>query len=81
MSSFPVTHNLGLKQLYVNQRLEAETISDRAIAKERLDPSPDPEEEQLWARRRRRLLAVVHTLTHADQCCLALRARVSAIEK
>jgi len=69
-----VTHNLGLKQLYVKQKSDAETIFDWAIAKEQLDPSPDPEEELLWAQRRRRLLAVVHALPHADQCCLALRA-------
>jgi RNA polymerase sigma-70 factor, ECF subfamily len=71
---FRVTHNLGLKQLYVNQRSEAKTTSDGTIAKEQLDPSPNPEEELLMGQRRHRLLAVVHALSQADQCCLALRA-------
>ena len=71
---FRVTHNLGLKQLYANQRSDAKAISDASIAKEHLDPSPNPEEELSMAQRRHRLLAVVHALPQTDQCCLALRA-------
>jgi RNA polymerase sigma-70 factor, ECF subfamily len=71
---FRVTHNLGLKQRHVNQRSDAKTTSDWTIANEQLDPSPDAEEELLSAQRRRRLLAVVHALPEADQCCLKLRA-------
>jgi RNA polymerase sigma-70 factor, ECF subfamily len=71
---FRVTHNLGLKQLYVNQRSEAKATFDTTVAKEHLDPSPNPEEELSMAQRRHRLLAVVHALPQADQCCLALRA-------
>jgi len=71
---FRVTHNLGLKQLYANQRLDAKTISDGTIAKEQSDPSPNPEEELSSAQRRHRLIAVVRALPEADQCCLVLRA-------
>jgi RNA polymerase sigma-70 factor, ECF subfamily len=71
---FRVTHNLGLKQLYANYRSDAQTTSDWTIAKEQIDPSPNPEEEILSAQRRHRLLAVVHALPEADQCCLRLRA-------
>ena len=71
---FRVTHNLGLKRLYVNQRSESNPTSDAAIAREQLDPSPDPEEELLSAQRRHRLLAVVRALPEVDQCCLRLRA-------
>jgi RNA polymerase sigma-70 factor, ECF subfamily len=71
---FRVTHNLGLKQLYMNQRSDAKKASDWTIAKEQLDPSPGPEEELSSAQRRHRLLAVVHALPETDQCCLRLRA-------
>ncbi|MGB6690334.1 MAG: sigma-70 family RNA polymerase sigma factor [Terracidiphilus sp.] len=71
---FRVTHNLGLKQLYVNQRSDAMTTSDWTIAQEQLDLSPNPEEELSSAQRSQRLLAVVHALPEADQCCLRLRA-------
>jgi len=71
---FRVTHNLVLKQVYGTQRLRSKTRSDGTIAKEQQDPSPDPEEELSLAQRRHRLLAVVHALPQADQCCLALRA-------
>jgi RNA polymerase sigma-70 factor (ECF subfamily) len=71
---FRVTHNLGLKQLYVNQRSDTKTTSDWTIAKEQLDASPNAEEELLSAQRRSRLLAVVRALPELDQCCLRLRA-------
>jgi RNA polymerase sigma-70 factor, ECF subfamily len=71
---FRVTHNLGLKQLFVNQRSDAKATPEVPIAKEHLDPSPNPEEELSMAQRRHRLLAVVQALPQADQCCLALRA-------
>ena len=71
---FRVTHNLALKQLYANQRSRAKTTSDRTIAEEQLDPSPDPEEQLSSLQRRYRLLAVVRALPQADQGCLRLRA-------
>jgi RNA polymerase sigma-70 factor, ECF subfamily len=71
---FRVAHNLGLKQLYANQRSDAKPMSDWTTAKERFDPSPDAEQELLWAQRRHRLMAVVRALPKTDQCCLKLRA-------
>jgi RNA polymerase sigma-70 factor, ECF subfamily len=71
---FRVTHNLGLKQLHVNQRSEAKTTSDWAIAKEELARSPDPEEELLSTQRLHRLQAVVQALPENDRHCLRLRA-------
>ncbi|MGB7148267.1 MAG: sigma-70 family RNA polymerase sigma factor [Terriglobales bacterium] len=71
---FRVAHNLALKQLYANQRSHAKTTSNRTIAEEQFDPSPDPEEQLSSAQRRHRLLAVVHALPEADQGCLRLRA-------
>jgi RNA polymerase sigma-70 factor, ECF subfamily len=71
---FRVAHNLGLKQLYANQRSDAKAASNAALEKEHTDPSPNPEEELSMAQRRHRLLAVVHALPQTDQCCLALRA-------
>jgi len=68
---FRVTHDLGFRQLYVNRRSDAKTTSDRTIAKEQLDPSPNAEEELSLAQRRHRLLAVFHALPEADQCCLS----------
>jgi RNA polymerase sigma-70 factor, ECF subfamily len=71
---FRVGHNLALKQLYANLRLHAKTTSDRTIAEEQFDPTPNPEEQLSSAQRRHRLLAVVHALPEADQGCLRLRA-------
>jgi RNA polymerase sigma-70 factor, ECF subfamily len=70
---FRVAHNLALKQLYANQQ-SYKTTSDRQIAEEHVDPSPDPEEQLSSAQRRHRLLAVVQALPEADQGCLRLRA-------
>jgi RNA polymerase sigma-70 factor, ECF subfamily len=71
---FRVGHNLALKQLYANQKSRAKTTSDRTIAEEQFDPSPDPEEQLSSAQRRNRLLAIVDALPEADQSCLRLRA-------
>jgi RNA polymerase sigma-70 factor, ECF subfamily len=70
---FRVAHNLALKQLYVNQR-SYKTASDRTLAEEQFDPTPNPEEQLSCAQRRDRLLAVVQALPEADQGCLRLRA-------
>jgi len=70
---FRVAHNLALKQLYANQR-SYKTTSDRTIAEEPFDPTPNPEEQMSSAQRRHRLLAVVHALPETDQGCLRLRA-------
>jgi hypothetical protein len=53
---FRVGHNLALKQLYANQR-SYKTTSDRTIAEEQFDPTPNPEEQLSSAQRRHRLLA------------------------
>ena len=70
---FRVAHNLALKQLYANQQ-SYKTTSDRQIAEQHADPSPDPEEQLSSAQRRHRLLAVVKALPETDQGCLRLRA-------
>lgn len=71
---FRVAHNLALKHRHANQ-ISRETItSDRAIAEEQLDPSPDPESQLSFRQRRMRLLAAVNALPEADQYCLRLRA-------
>ena len=71
---FRVAHNLALKQVYANEGSRAKMSSDWAIAEQRFDPSPNPEEQLSWAQRRHRLLAVVHALPETDQGCLRLRA-------
>jgi|ERR1700728_405504 RNA polymerase sigma-70 factor, ECF subfamily len=55
-------------------RRSYKTTSDRTIAEEQFDPTPNPEEQLSSAQRRHRLLAVVHALPEADQGCLRLRA-------
>lgn len=71
---FRVTHNLGLKQVYVNRRSDTRTAPDCTGAKEPLDPSPDPEESLLSNQRHYRLQAVVQALPENDRHCLRLRA-------
>jgi RNA polymerase sigma-70 factor (ECF subfamily) len=71
---FRVAHNLALQHRQANQ-ISRETItSDRMIAEEQLDPSPDPERQLCFTQRRTRLLATVSALPEADQYCLRLRA-------
>src|SRR3984885_15680892 len=48
---FRVAHNLALKQLYANQQ-SYKTTSDRQIAEEHADPSPDTEGPLSAAQRR-----------------------------
>lgn len=71
---FRVAHNLALKRRGTNQRSQNQTHLDRRIAENRLDSSPNPEEQVLSAQRQRRLLAVLNVLPEEDQCCLRLRA-------
>jgi RNA polymerase sigma-70 factor, ECF subfamily len=71
---FRVAHNLALKHRHANQISRDTITSDRAIAEEQLDPSPDPESQLSFAQRKRRLLATVNALSEADQYCLRLRA-------
>ncbi|HKN73769.1 MAG TPA: sigma-70 family RNA polymerase sigma factor [Candidatus Acidoferrum sp.] len=71
---FRVAHNLALKRRSTNQRSQDQLDSDRRIAENQLDSSPDPEEQMLSAQRQRRLMAVVNVLPEEDQCCLRLRA-------
>ena len=77
---FRVAHNLALKQLYANQR-SYKTTSDRAIAEEHFDPTPNPEEQLSSAQRRHRLLAVVQALPEADRAASGCVRRASATEK
>ena len=71
---FRVTHNLALKQRYMNQGLRDRLDDGETIAEEQLDPAPNPEEHLSGAQRRRRLLAVVNALPETEQNCLRLRA-------
>jgi RNA polymerase sigma-70 factor, ECF subfamily len=71
---FRVTHNLALKRRYANQGSRDTMNADEALAEDRSDPAPNPEEHLLNAQRRRRLLAVVDALPEAEQDCLRLRA-------
>jgi RNA polymerase sigma-70 factor (ECF subfamily) len=69
---FRVAHNLSLKRRYAN--LKSAEPGEGEVAEQHLDSSPDPEEQMLFAQKRRRLLAVVHALPEEDQSCLRLRA-------
>jgi RNA polymerase sigma-70 factor (ECF subfamily) len=71
---FRVAHNIALKKRHANQKSRDRMASDWTVAEERLDPSPNPEEQLSSAQRRERLLAVVRALPEADQGCLRLRA-------
>jgi RNA polymerase sigma-70 factor, ECF subfamily len=71
---FSVAHNLALKQRQANRRLQDRNSSAQIAAENRLDPSPNPEEQVLTQERRTRLLASVHVLPEQDRCCLYLRA-------
>jgi len=71
---FRVAHNLALKHRHANQISRDTITSDRTLAEEQLDPSPDPETQLSFTQRKRRLLAAVNALPEADQYCLRLRA-------
>jgi RNA polymerase sigma-70 factor, ECF subfamily len=71
---FSVAHNLALKQRQANRRFRDRNGSAEMAAENRLDPSPNPEEQVLTQERRTRLLAFVHVLPEQDRCCLYLRA-------
>jgi RNA polymerase sigma-70 factor (ECF subfamily) len=71
---FRVAHNLSLKRRYANLKSAGAETGEGEAAEQHLDLSPDPEEQVLFAQKRRRLLAVVHALPQEDQCCLRLRA-------
>lgn len=70
---FRVTHNLALKQRLANQTQLQCTAGDAAVAEQRADPAPGPEEQMLAAQRRNRLQAVFRALPENDQHCLRLR--------
>jgi RNA polymerase sigma-70 factor, ECF subfamily len=71
---FRVAHNLALKQLQANQKMQIAVEPDESIAAVQLDPAPNPE-EQMAARQRQELLqAVLRALPKQDQFCLYLRA-------
>jgi RNA polymerase sigma-70 factor, ECF subfamily len=78
---FRVTHNLGMKQLYVNKRSYAKTTPDWTRAMEQLDPSPDPEEELSSAKRQHRLQAVVQALPRTINIACVYALKASATEK
>jgi RNA polymerase sigma-70 factor, ECF subfamily len=71
---FRVAHNLALKRRIANQRSQVEMDSDRTLAENQLDLSPNPEEQVVSAQRQKRLLAVLNALPEQDRCCLQLRA-------
>ncbi len=71
---FRVAHNLSLKRRHANHISREIITSDRTVAENQLDPSPDPESQITFAQRQRRLLAAVKALPETDQFCLRLRA-------
>jgi RNA polymerase sigma-70 factor, ECF subfamily len=71
---FRVAHNLSLKRRHANQLLHRTVTSDRIVAENQLDPSPDPETQLSFSQRQRRLRAAVTALPETDQFCLRLRA-------
>lgn len=70
---FRVGHNLALKQ---RMRLHRSPLLFAAadFSDQRLDSSPDPEEQVHNAQRQIRLQDVVRSLPELDRCCLYLRA-------
>ena len=71
---FRVAHNLSLKRRYANLKAVGDKAGKGEAAEQHLDLSPDPEEQVLFAQKRRRLLAVVRALPEEDQSCLWMRA-------
>ena len=71
---FRVAHNQSLKRRYANLKSAVAVAGEVEIAVQYLDSSPSPEEQVLFAQKRRRLLAVVRALPEEDQSCLRLRA-------
>jgi len=71
---FRVAHNLALKQRQRLQRRQAKIVASEGIIENRLDPLANPEEQCANIQRRKRLFAVVATLSEEDQSCLRLRA-------
>jgi RNA polymerase sigma-70 factor (ECF subfamily) len=69
-----VAHNLSLKRRYANLKSAVAVPGETEAPEQHLDSSPDPEEQMLFAQKRRRLLAVVRALPEDDQSCLRLRA-------
>lgn len=71
---FCVAHNLALKQRRANQRLQDEVDAKGELAKNQMDPSPNPEALVMSAQRQKRMLAAFRALPEQDQSCLRLRA-------
>lgn len=71
---FRVARNLGLKRRYANLKSAGAELGEDDGAERYFDLSPGPEEQVLFAQKRRRLLAVVQALPEDDRCCLRLRA-------
>jgi RNA polymerase sigma-70 factor (ECF subfamily) len=70
---FRVGHNLALKRRG-REMAAVRARTDGERPDERLDPSPNPEEQAADSQRRRRLMAVVRALPEQDRHCLNLRA-------
>lgn len=66
---FRVAHNLGLKQVQRNRRLEHSDLEDSHS-----DPSPNAEDQLVSGERQERLRAVFRALPEQDRLCLSLRA-------
>jgi RNA polymerase sigma-70 factor (ECF subfamily) len=71
---FRVVHNLALKHRLAARRVRETVHSDGNLMEERIDLSPNPEEQLAAAQRQDRLRAVLQALPERDQCCLHLRA-------
>ena len=73
---FRVAHNLGLKQRNRDRRRVQEIVEAGDLAREHIDPSPNPEEQLLNKDRSQRLRTVLNALPEKDRWCLYLRAEV-----
>jgi RNA polymerase sigma-70 factor (ECF subfamily) len=72
---FRVARNLALKQRYANQMWLRRTVEfSEALPEQKVDRSPNPEEQLRNRQRQTRLLAVVRALPEQDQSCLIMRA-------
>jgi RNA polymerase sigma-70 factor (ECF subfamily) len=71
---FRVARNLALKQRAANQLRLRKIVEFNETLPERVDRSPNPEEQLRSRQRQTRLWAVMRALPEQDQSCLCLRA-------
>ncbi len=71
---FRVAHNLALKQVYANRKVQASLHPDEDAAHRQAAATPNPEEEVASRQGTERMQAVLRALPELDRCCLYLRA-------